>query len=68
MWDTNSNPKCPTFQDNFEQGVSGCSKVFQGVATHSRTKPKCPETNQGQSGPTRIDKDQPGLEKLKLGN
>ena len=31
MWDTNSNPKCPTLWDNVAQGVSGCLKVFQRI-------------------------------------
>ena len=48
-----------------------CFRAFQGVPgvpMPTRTNPKCPETNQGQSGPTRIDQDQPGPDKSKLGN
>ena len=60
MWDTNSNPKCPTLQDNFEQGVSGCSKVFQVFQripgpTLNVLRPT--RANQGQPGSTRANQD-----------
>ena len=60
MWDTNSNPKCPTFQDNFEQGVSGRSKVFQVFQclpgpTPSVLRPT--KANQDQPGSTRTNQD-----------